>query len=225
MCRSPIAGPSGTLIQTDNTTEGNWIGTYGTQGYDLADGQASLPSYASVSFPGASIGTWASTTTDPRGLEDAGGSGRTAAIWDCHQFLHRQRQPDRRQGALPRQLHHRLGQHGSGRSRSRSSTRPPAAVLSTQTVTSFAGGDYLQCAISGDVEIKVTKEGGAFANLTGVFLDASPSTPADRHELTSASLVGTNTTHARQLDRHLRQPGLRPRRRPGQPALLTPTSG
>ena len=77
----PPHRPRQHVIQTDTTTEGNWIGTYGTQGYDLDGGQASLPSYASITVTGANTGTWASTTADLRGLEDAGGSGRSADLW------------------------------------------------------------------------------------------------------------------------------------------------
>ena len=42
------------LIKTDTTTEGNWIGTYGTQGYDIIGNAASLPSYATVTPSGQS---------------------------------------------------------------------------------------------------------------------------------------------------------------------------
>ena len=186
--------PTGTLIQTDNTTEGNWIGTYGTQGYDLADGQASLPSYASITVTGASTGTWALTTADLRGLEDAGGSGRTADVWDSSvSFTINVTLTD---GKLHYLSISTIDWDNTGRTELVQLINPATgSVLSTQTVTSFAGGDYLQWAVTGDVEIKVTKEGGGFANITGVFLDASPSTPAKTATTSaSASLVGTNTT-------------------------------
>ncbi len=36
------------LVKTDSTTEGTWIGSYGTQGYDVINSSSSLPSYATV---------------------------------------------------------------------------------------------------------------------------------------------------------------------------------
>ena len=74
--------PSASLIKTDTTTEGNWIGTYGSQGYDIIENAVSLPSYATVTPSGQSSSTgWPSSTTAPRALQTANGSSRIAACW------------------------------------------------------------------------------------------------------------------------------------------------
>ena len=70
-----------TFVEQDATTEGNWIKTYGTQGYEVVGNATSLPSYATVNLSGELPYTWTTTTTDPRALEDAGGTGRIAAAW------------------------------------------------------------------------------------------------------------------------------------------------
>ncbi len=44
--------PSVSFIKQDTTTQGNWIGTYGSQGYDVIGNAASLPSYATVTPAG-----------------------------------------------------------------------------------------------------------------------------------------------------------------------------
>ena len=44
---------SASHFMTDSPTEGNWIGTYGSQGYDMPQGWSSLPNYATVSILGA----------------------------------------------------------------------------------------------------------------------------------------------------------------------------
>ena len=76
---SPRARP---LVKSDSTTQGNWIGAYGTKGYDIEGQPTSLPSYAGVSFAGrVTPYTWASSTTDPRALQTPGGSGRAATTW------------------------------------------------------------------------------------------------------------------------------------------------
>ena len=36
------------FIERDSTTEGNWIGTYGTEGYDIANSGSSIPSNVTV---------------------------------------------------------------------------------------------------------------------------------------------------------------------------------
>ena len=49
------------------------------------------------------------------------------------------------------------------------------AVLDTETLSSFKNGEYLQWAVSGDVEIKVTRLAGSNAVISGLFLDPGPS--------------------------------------------------
>ncbi len=60
-----------TYLGLDSTTQGQWTGKYGSDGYQIANGATSLPAYATVSFTGASLYTWAPQTTDPRALQTA----------------------------------------------------------------------------------------------------------------------------------------------------------
>src|SRR5207248_303029 len=41
-------GSSATLIKRDATTQGNWSGAYGAQGYNIVNNAASYPAYATV---------------------------------------------------------------------------------------------------------------------------------------------------------------------------------
>ena len=50
------------------------------------------------------------------------------------------------------------------------------AVLSTETVSDFTNGAYLNWTISGNVLITITKTAGTNAVLSGLFLDPPPST-------------------------------------------------
>ena len=79
----PYSAPAVTAsFLGDNTTmQGNWIGTDGTQGYDVIGNSASIPSYAKVTASGNSTAVWASKTTDVRGLETSSGKSRLAACW------------------------------------------------------------------------------------------------------------------------------------------------
>ena len=51
--RPRSTAPTAPFIGQDTTTQGNWIGTYGSQGYDVIGNAASLPSYATVTPIGA----------------------------------------------------------------------------------------------------------------------------------------------------------------------------
>src|SRR5205823_5965427 len=70
------------FIEQDRTTQGNWIGAYGIQGYNIIGAADSYPAYATVTPAGQSSLTWAASTTDPRALQTLDGAGRVAAGWD-----------------------------------------------------------------------------------------------------------------------------------------------
>ncbi len=76
-----VQAGSATLVNRDSTTQGNWIGTYGSQGYNIIGSSSSYPSYATVSVAGQTATTWASPTTDPGALQTPGSAGRIAACW------------------------------------------------------------------------------------------------------------------------------------------------
>jgi hypothetical protein len=67
------------LAKADTTTEGNWIGAYGSQGYEIVSGQTSLPSYATVTPVGTTTYTWSTTATSTPALQTPGSSNRVAA--------------------------------------------------------------------------------------------------------------------------------------------------
>ena len=85
------------------------------------------------------------------------------------------------------------------------------AVLDTETVSNFSGGVYLDWRVSGDVAITVTRLAGPSAVLSGLFLDAPP---------TTATPVTARHDDARELDRNLRYAGLQHHRPPCQLPLL-----
>ena len=166
-----------TFLKQDTTTQGTWIDTYGAQGYDVigSSSSVSLPSYATVTPAGQSTYTWASSTTDPRALQVAGGASRIAAAWyAATSFTVDVDLTDGQQHDLELYF---LDWDKQGRSEQVQITNAATgAVLSTQTVSSFQSGIYLDYAISGNVLITFTKEAGTNAVLSGLFLD-----PTHRH--------------------------------------------
>jgi hypothetical protein len=86
-----VASPAWAVPTLDTTTQGNWIGVYGSSGYILPSYNAqalpggdevSLPSFvSSYSYSGANAFIWAGSTTDVRAPQDPlnPGGNRTAA--------------------------------------------------------------------------------------------------------------------------------------------------
>ncbi len=73
---------SASFLGLDTTTQGNWSSAYGADGYNIVNDQASYPSYATVSTSGTTAWTWATSTTDIRGLEKADvPTDRIAGTW------------------------------------------------------------------------------------------------------------------------------------------------
>jgi len=85
------AATSAVFAGADTTTQGNWKGLYGADGYDLSQdtgaNNPALPAYAAVALSGPTAPngdyTWAATTADPRGLLKAapGTADRLGACW------------------------------------------------------------------------------------------------------------------------------------------------
>ncbi len=100
----------GAAAERDTTTEGNWIGTYGSQGYEVFTAGTSFPSYATVTFTGGGLWTWAGTTADPRALERPGAHAYRRRHARSKQ-LQCGRGPGRRPVAQHCTLLRRLGHH------------------------------------------------------------------------------------------------------------------
>ena len=161
---------SAVFVRPDTSTEGNWIGNYGTQGSDVVGATPSLPSYATVTTSGASTGTWASTTIDPRALQAPGGIGRVAGDWySTTSFTVDVNLTDGQTHELELYL---LDWNKAGIAETVTlSNGITGTVLNAETVSSFGSGEYLDWAVSGNVLITITRTAGADAVLSGIFLD------------------------------------------------------
>jgi hypothetical protein len=158
------------FIKADNSTQGNWRGAYGTDGYQIMGNEVSYPAYAVVTSNGKAYYEWRDSTTDPRALQKAGASDRVAASWySSSEFSVEVNFIDGKT--------HRLGIYcldwdASGRSQTvdvlDSAT---GAVLNSQTLTAFSGGRYLVWDIRGQVSLRFKKVSGFNAVLMGLFFD------------------------------------------------------
>ena len=66
-----VAGAVGTtkFVGMDTTTQGTWKGTYGGDGWAIANDSQSIPSYATFAVQNQLNYTWASPSADPRALQ------------------------------------------------------------------------------------------------------------------------------------------------------------
>ena len=168
------SGNTASFVGTDPNTQGTWIGTYGSAGYDVIKDAASYPSYVTVTPSGQSSWTWASPTSNARGLQEPGTSSRIAACWYSSSSF--EVTVDLTDGQIHPVSLYALDFDSTSRAEQiQVLNASNGAVLNTQTITSFHNGEYLTWNVSGDVEFKITCTGGVNAVLSGVFIGA-PST-------------------------------------------------
>jgi Bacterial Ig domain len=163
------------LVKKDATTAGNWIGTYGSQGYDVIASAIQIPSYATLTGSGESLVTWAASTTDPRALQQAGGSGRIAAGWySSTGFTINVNISDGNTHNL--ELYFLDWDTTTRAEQVQISDATSGTILDTEKVSSFHSGVYLDWKVSGAIAIKITKTAGANAVLSGIFFDSGAPT-------------------------------------------------
>jgi hypothetical protein len=163
---------SATLIHTDTTTEGTWIGTYGAQGYDIVGRPSNLPRHDTITPSGQSTLVWSHATDDPRALQFPHGSRRIAEAWySATSFQVDVNLADGRSHDL--ELYFLDWDSNSRAEEVQVTDYVTGAVLSTSTVSSFHSGVYLDYLVggTGHIVITFTRTAGANAVLSGMFLD------------------------------------------------------
>lgn len=145
------------FIKADDTLKGTWKNIIGTDGYDIAGIAPNLPSYASISYVGTTDITWNVNSSDVRALQKPGTSTeRIAGSRQCelHQIFNLTVTGSAKKKvslyfldweAISRQTLVEVIDANSGK------------VLNTQIINSYQDGKYLQYAILGNVQIRLTK--------------------------------------------------------------------
>ena len=168
------------VTPTDTTTQGNWIGKYGGDGYVIANGSQSIPPYATFAVQNQSNYTWAANTTDIRALETGNGSNRIAATWySGTSFTFDINLTDG--NSHPVALYALdWDNYGGGRSEQINvADGASGALLDTRSISSFQNGVYLVWNVTGHVKITVNNLiSGNAAAISGVFFGGSPNQAA-----------------------------------------------
>jgi hypothetical protein len=155
----PTSTTTAHFVGTNTTTQGSWRGTYGADGYDLAvdtsAGNPKLPSYAALGITGASTWTWFANTTDVRALQNSANTGRIAAGWYSKTSM--SFDLNLTDGQSHKVSLYAVDYDNTVRNEQiQIIDAVTGAVLDTETLSSFHGGEYLSWNLTGHVVIKVT---------------------------------------------------------------------
>ena len=188
-------GNSASFVQTDTTTQGNWIGVYGAAGYNVIGSTSSYPSYATVTPSGQTEYTYASSTTDSRALQTPGNpSDRVPASW--YSTTSFQVNVNLTDGNVHPVTLYAMDWWNEGISeRIDVLNATSGAVLNSQTISSFSGGGYLTWNISGNVQFKVTTLAGRNAVISGLFIGAATTTGSGSTSLTPSHVYANPGTY------------------------------
>jgi len=167
---APTPTSTVTFVKTDTTTQGNWKGHYGVDGYniigDTSGPNPQYPVYATVT-PGAhNAGTWASTSTSAACLQKvAAGTDRMAGVWYQTSWPIAVNVTGTHQVAL-----YLLDYPNTGYTETITiKDAATGVVLDTRSASSFAGGVYYVWNVSGNVTVTLTSTAGHWAVLSGLF--------------------------------------------------------
>ena len=162
---------SASFVGFDQSTQGNWMGVYGQDGYSMALGTSQLPSYVPAVTPGNQLNyLWAQNTTDVRALESDGQGDRLAATWynggtptfslDVNVAS---TTPQRvALYAVDFTLHSRV-------ETIQIVDATTGTQLDSETISNFTNGIYLIWNISGHVTINITNVSGENAVVSAIF--------------------------------------------------------
>jgi hypothetical protein len=163
-----------TFVKTDTTTQGNWKGVYGANGYNLINDTVSYPGYATVTPTNQLNYTWNSSTSEVRALQKAlSPNDRIAATWYTYDtFTIDLNFTD---GAQHQLAVYCVDWNGGGSRMQTLSILDGAtsAPLDSRIVTSFQNGEYLVWNVKGHVVLQVTYTGGTNAVISGLFFDTA----------------------------------------------------
>ncbi len=170
---------SATFVGTDATTQGNWEGVFGNEGYRISQHTTSNPSYASITFSGNNNYTWNAATSDVRALNRTDNADRIASTWytgDTGNNIGSKYNltVDNTDGLEHQISIYFLDWDSAGPRDSTVEVRSSLSglLLDSQSVTGYYGGKYLSWNVMGDVYFRIINNVYATnATPSGLFFD------------------------------------------------------
>ncbi len=169
----PATPAAATFVAQDTTTQGDWKGVYGSDGYSIVGDLTSLPSDAFMTTSGTNINTQFISTNFNSALQRAkpGATCRDGAFWYG-------------KGPFPVNvsfndgLEHELSIYaahidGEGRAETIQVIDPATGkVLDSRSISSFKNGIWLTWQVRGNVELKFIGTAGPNPIVNGIFFDS-----------------------------------------------------
>jgi hypothetical protein len=161
----PASSPR--FIGSDEKTQGDWRGKYGSVGHEVIGVATSLPADVSLDWSGANTYTWAASTDEPRALAE-NNSSRVAACRYAGEIELLVEVPAK--GA-------RLSLYCVDWDRTRAKQTftvwgEDGSVLDQREAANLKRGCYVTWEMRGRLHITIEHEGGLNAVVSGLFLDA-----------------------------------------------------
>jgi YD repeat-containing protein len=186
---------SAAFVGSDGTTLGNWVGTFGADGFFIPMYSFDVPAYAQFARGGVQDGVWQYDSMDARALVAAPGGDRIAANdSSATSFTYNLNFTDGNAHQLAMYV-----MDFDAQNRAETVTISDAntgATLSSQSVTNFSGGRYLMWNLQGQITITVTNDGGPNAVVSGLFfgapVDPSLQAPSGLSAARGSSAVSLN---------------------------------
>jgi hypothetical protein len=208
-----VAPPAATFTGSDTSTQGNWIGTYGADGYWVDRGGQSLPSYdPTLAVKGENEWTWAQSTSDVRAAETGtdGTSSRIAASWyNSTPFTFDVNVIDGQthQVALyvidwDNQARNETIEILDANSNAILDQRIVPDTSTSTTAGNFVNGIYLRWNISGHVTIKVIANKNPNAVVAGIFFGGAGSVSSPPPPATASWLNSDTTTQGAWIGKY-----------------------
>ncbi len=179
------------FVQLDTTTQGDWKGKYGNEGYNVINDSSAFPSYVNVTPLSNQNYTWASSTTATRALQKAASTDRIAGCW--YQFGSFSVDVNLTDGQSHQMALYALDWDNVPRTlRFDIVDASTNALFDSRTLSSFSQGQYLVWNVQGHIKINVSQIGGGNAVLSGLFFGGPRS--ASTSPGATASFVQLDTT-------------------------------
>ena len=168
-----ISSPSSGALRflgADFTTQGNWRGTLGRNGFFVAEDWKSMAAGFQVTPIGAASHIWAYNVSDVAALQKFSSSGRIASCWYASGAYEFDVQvPD---GLATQLAIYFLDWDAAGRVQQvQLLSRSTGAVLDTREVREFKTGVYLKWELTSGVRVRLSRFTGPNAVASGIFLD------------------------------------------------------
>lgn len=169
---------SASYVKTDSSTQGNWVGVYGADGYNVINDSFSYPSYATVTATGVGTFTFSDPSTDVRALQKASNhASRISAVWFEGPTINIDFVFT---GAGPYQLAMYFfdGDNGGRAETLYLMDAATSAIYDTRSLTSFYTTPvYVVWSSSGHLKLQINATAGANAVTSGLFFDGGSPAP------------------------------------------------